>query len=118
MIDYQAEWAKLPGEVIFDVGIPLELFTQDFVAVRATHTIKPSGFQPRVYKMAAWIPVSADFMREVEDWRRFANERLDRLIRPWAYPDRRVLPIFELFPRLSRWQCVIRHTRQYLTGRP
>lgn len=119
MIDYPAEWAKLPGEVILETSnIPYELWTQDLVAICATHTVPPDIYQPRVYKIAAYIPVSADFLRDVEDARQFANERLDRLIRPWAYVDRRVLPIFELFPKLTRWQCAIRHIRQYLTGRP
>lgn len=64
---------------------------------------------PTVHKVAALIPISAELWLEI-----------DMMRRPWAYPDRRVMPMFELFPRLSRWQarwqCVKRHIGQYLTG--
>lgn len=54
-----------------------------------------------VYKIAAWVPLSHELWEEI-----------DQAQRPWVYPDHRVLPEFDLFPRWTRVEAWWREWRQ------
>lgn len=54
-----------------------------------------------VYKVAAYVPISAELWEEI-----------DRERHPWKYPDRRVLPMFNLFPRWSKLAVRWREARR------
>jgi hypothetical protein len=75
-----------------------------------------------VYKVGAWVPMSAEVMVDARGVQAAVNEAFDRLLHPWNYPDiweRRApqenpMPWFDLFPRLTRlkarWRlAVLRH---------
>lgn len=54
-----------------------------------------------VYKTAASIPISNELWEEI-----------DRQRHPWKYPDRRLLPAFDLFPRWTRAITLYREARR------
>lgn len=71
-----------------------------------------------IQKVGAWVPVSAELAEDL-GWNRnpmtirmetYVGQAIydgfERTFYPWRFPDRRVLPEFELFPRWARMAVV------------
>lgn len=73
------------------------------------------------FKTNSYVIVAEEVMADGMVMRSALNEMLDRMLRPWAYPDARCLPKFELFPRWAagvaayrRWRWGLREARRRL----
>lgn len=53
-------------------------------------------------KVAAYIPITAEMVADMEIGHRLWEDLTDRWFRPWRYPDRNPMPTIVLFPRLDR----------------
>lgn len=61
-----------------------------------------------VRKVAAWLPVSHEMVADVAGLGSSLDELVDRVFRPWRYPDRPFAFEVVLFPRVERLAAWIR----------
>lgn len=68
-----------------------------------------------VTKVAAWIPVTREVVQESAEMRALIEERFDRMLHPWRYPD----PVrgwwIDPFPRWTRLCALVRRARMAVT---
>lgn len=53
-------------------------------------------------KIAGWVPVSPGVLGDAVATRTIVESGLDRIFRPWRYPDGNPMPSIDLFPWASR----------------
>lgn len=75
---------------------PYDFFARNLVAIVVEQTFRPD------YIVAGWIAVTRDVFAEGADWKLMVADALERIFRPWAWPDENIMPTMDLFPR-STW---------------
>lgn len=74
-----------------------------------------------VVKRAAWVPVPREMAEDAplfqQHFASWFHREARRILYPWEFPDRRVLPEFELFPRLARVARTYRRLVSWTDGR-
>lgn len=84
-----------PVEVSLAEG-PYDFFTRNLVAVLVQQRFRDD------YVVAGWIAVTRDVFAEGADWKLMVADALERIFRPWAWPDKNIMPTMDLFPRTAR----------------
>lgn len=59
-------------------------------------------------RLAGWVPVSRAVLDDAVLLHQVVDIGMDRVFRPWRYPDRNPFPTFEPFPRLARVATALR----------
>ena len=92
-----AEHPVYPGEIrTRSIGASGSIFGKTAVMVEHVWPGEP------VKTTAAWMPVSREMLEDKgANFEGTFNSRIRRLLFPWEFPDPRVMPQFEFFPRLA-----------------
>ena len=57
-------------------------------------------------KVVGYLPVTPELLADAAAYQGVLDAQLDRVFRPWRYPDRNPFPVIDLFPRwtrITRW---------------
>lgn len=92
----------------------IETASPDIMRPDLVHVRGVDRYGPAV-KRGAFIPVSAELLRDSAiDVMPLIERDIDRLLRPWNYPDRYAFPRIDLFPR---WQRLVDTYRDWRLNR-